>query len=119
MDYCLIADELPSQVPGTFYAFRDPDYRHMVRFEAATLRAKTEQDAAQAIQTATSNPAKVLGVQDQRGLVAEGLDADLLVVGGDLSADISRLEDVKLVLLGGERVFEDGVRYVGTSNLQM
>ena len=74
---------------------------------------------AQAIQTATSNPAKVLGVQDQRGLMAEGLDADLLVVGGDLSADISRLEDVKLVLLGGERVFEDGVRYVGTSNLHM
>ena len=43
----------------------------------------------QAVQVATSNPAKVLGVEKERGLVAEGLDADLLVVGGDLSRDIT------------------------------
>ena len=66
MDYCLIADELPSQVPGTFYAFRDPDYRHMVRFEAATLRAKTEQDAAQAIQTAQAALFGPLGQRPQK-----------------------------------------------------
>lgn len=70
----------------------------------------------QAIQVATSNPAKVLGVEKERGLVAEGLDADLLVVGGD-SADITRLKDVKFVTLGGKRVFEDGIRYVGTGNM--
>lgn len=74
---------------------------------------------AQAIQTATSNPAKVLGVENERGLVKEGLDADLLVVGGDLSKDITRLNDVKLVTMGGKRVFEDGIRYVGTSNMFM
>lgn len=73
----------------------------------------------QAIQTATSNPAKVLGVAEERGLVKEGLDADLLVVGGDLSSDITRLNDVRYVALGGERVFEDGIRYVGTHNLNM
>ena len=73
----------------------------------------------QAIQTATSNPAKVLGVEEERGLVEEGLDADLLVVGGDLSKDITRLNDVKLVTLGGKRVFENGVRYVGTGNMRM
>lgn len=73
----------------------------------------------QAIQTATSNPAKVLGVENERGLVKEGLDADLLVVGGDLSKDITCLNDVKLVTLGGERVFEDGIRYVGTHNMFM
>ena len=49
----------------------------------------------QAIQTATSNPAKVLGFENERGLVKEGLDADLLVVGGDLSKDITLLNDVK------------------------
>lgn len=74
---------------------------------------------AQAIQTATSNPAKVLGVENERGLVKEGLDADLLVVGGDLSKDITRLNDVKLVTMGGKRVFEDGIRYVGTTNMFM
>lgn len=68
---------------------------------------------------ATSNPAKVLGVEKERGLVAEGLDADLLVVGGDLSRDITRLKDVKFVALGGKRVFEDGIRYVGTGNMFM
>lgn len=73
----------------------------------------------QAIQTATSNPAKVLGVESERGLVKEGLDADLLVVGGDLSKDITRLNDVKLVTLGGKRVFENGIRYVGTCNMAM
>lgn len=73
----------------------------------------------QAIETATSNPAKVLGVEEDRGLVKEGLDADLLVVGGDLSKDITRLHDVKLVTLGGKRVFENGVRYVGTGNMKM
>ena len=73
----------------------------------------------QAIQTATSNPAKVLGVEDERGLVKEGLDADLLVVGGDLSKDITCLNDVKLVTLGGRNVFENGIRYVGTGNMFM
>lgn len=73
----------------------------------------------QAIQTATSNPAKVLGVENERGLVKEGLDADLLVVGGDLSKDITCLNVVKLVTLGGKRVFEDGIRYVGTGNMFM
>ena len=73
----------------------------------------------QAIQTATSNPAKVLGVEKERGLLQEGLDADILVVGGDASSDITCLNDVKLVLLGGRTVFEDGVRYVGTSRMVM
>lgn len=73
----------------------------------------------QAIQTATSNPAKVLGVENERGLVQEGLDADLLVVGGDLSKDITCLNDVKFVTLGGKRVFENGIRYVGTTNMFM
>lgn len=73
----------------------------------------------QAIQTATSNPAKVLGVENERGLIKEGLDADILVVGGDLSKDIKCLNDVKLVTMDGKRVFEDGIRYVGTGNMLM
>lgn len=73
----------------------------------------------QAIQTATSNPAKVLGVENERGLIKEGLDADILVVGGDLSKDIKCLNDVKLVTMDGKRVFENGIRYVGTGNMFM
>lgn len=73
----------------------------------------------QAIQTATENPAKVLGVEDKRGLIKEGLDADILVVGGELSKDIRCLNDVKLVTMNGKRVFENGIRYVGTHNMYM
>lgn len=73
----------------------------------------------QAIQTATENPAKVLGVSDLRGLVKEGLDADLLVVEGNLSEDITCINNVKFVALGGKKVFEDGVRFVGTNKMFM
>lgn len=73
----------------------------------------------QAIQTATENPAKVLGVSNLRGLVKEGLDADLLVVEGNLSEDITCINNVKFVALGGKKVFEDGVRFVGTNNMIM
>lgn len=73
----------------------------------------------QAIQTATENPAKVLGVSELRGLVKEGLDADLLVVEGNLSEDITCINNVKFVALGGKKVFEDGVRFVGTNNMIM
>ncbi len=73
----------------------------------------------QAIQTATGNPAKVLGVEEERGLIKEGLDADILVVGGDLSKDIRCLNNVKLVTMDGKRVFENGIRYVGTHNMNM
>ena len=47
------------------------------------------------------------------------MEADILVVGGDLSKDIKRLTDVKLVTMDGKRVFEDGIRYVGTGNMFM
>lgn len=73
----------------------------------------------QAIQTATENPAKVLGVSELRGLVKEGLDADLLVVEGNLSEDITCINNVKFVTLGGKKVFEDGVRFVGTNKMFM
>ena len=73
----------------------------------------------QAIQTATSNPAKVLGVENERGLIKEGLDADILVVEGNLSTDITKLNNVKYVALGGKTVFENGIRYVGTHNMTM
>lgn len=52
MDYCLLTDGLPRQVPGTRYEIADCDWRWMVRFEARMLRARTPQDAEQPIQGA-------------------------------------------------------------------
>lgn len=73
MNFCLIADSLPHRVPGTHYALMDPDYRHMIRFEAAMLRAKTDRDAGLPIQIAL---AALFGSMGQRPPdVKEAFDA--------------------------------------------
>ena len=66
----------------------------------------------QAIQTATSNPAKVLGREDELGLLKEGLKGDILVVDGDLSEDIKNIYNVNTVFLNGKKVYCEGVRFV-------
>jgi imidazolonepropionase-like amidohydrolase len=57
-----------------------------------------------ALQAATWNAAKLLRADSRIGLVAEGRDANLLVVDGDPTRDISSTERVSLVVLKGERV---------------
>lgn len=60
----------------------------------------------QAIRTATVNPAKVLGLSGTTGKLETGLQADILVVRGDASSDITALDHVLGVYFGGEKVFE-------------
>lgn len=66
----------------------------------------------QAIQTATANPAKVLGREEELGMIKEGLLADITVVDGDLSKDINCVYNVNTVFLGGKKVFDQCGRYV-------
>lgn len=66
----------------------------------------------QAIQTATANPAKVLGREDELGMIKEGLAADITIVDGDLSSDIQCIYNVNTVFLGGKKVYDKGVRFV-------
>lgn len=56
---------------------------------------------ADALAAATSRSADACGVGDRKGRVRTGADADLLVVAGDLAADVDRLGDVRAVYLGG------------------
>lgn len=58
----------------------------------------------QAIQVATSNGAKYLGVLNERGTVQVGKLADLVVLEGDAAADITAVRNVRLV-------FKDGIGY--------
>jgi imidazolonepropionase-like amidohydrolase len=58
----------------------------------------------EAIRIATLNGATFLGRQNQIGSIAEGKNADLLVVKGDPATRISDIENVQLV-------FKDGVGY--------
>lgn len=58
----------------------------------------------EAIHIATSNGAQYLGESERTGTVAVGKQADLIVVGGDPSINISDIEKVEIV-------FKDGIGY--------
>ena len=61
----------------------------------------------QAIQAATRVGAELLGWDDRIGTVEPGKLADLVAVPGDPLADLSRLADVRFVMLGGRVVRHD------------
>jgi len=73
---------------------------------AAELKVMVEYglEPLKAIAAGTSNCAKVLGMEGEIGILAKGARADILVVDGDPSKDISALEKVKDVFFGGEKV---------------
>jgi imidazolonepropionase-like amidohydrolase len=56
----------------------------------------------QAIQSATSNAADLLGHSDQLGSIKPGKYADIIAVPGDPLSDIRLLEDVKFVMKDGK-----------------
>jgi len=56
---------------------------------------------AQAIQSATSVSAELLGWEDRVGQIAPGMFADIIAVNGDPLEDITELEDVDFVMKGG------------------
>ena len=56
---------------------------------------------AEAVRAATVSAADLLGVGDQVGRIAEGLQADLVAVSGNPYEDISILEHVEFVMKGG------------------
>jgi len=58
----------------------------------------------EAIQVATANGAKFLGLIDRIGTIAAGKSADLVVIHGDPSANIKDIEKVEIV-------FKDGIGY--------
>jgi imidazolonepropionase-like amidohydrolase len=57
--------------------------------------------AMEAIRSATSVAARILGWEDRVGAVVPGRYGDLIAVLGDPLADISRLQDVAVVIKGG------------------
>ena len=59
---------------------------------------------ANALAAVTSVAARACGVEDRKGQIAVGADADFLVVGGNPLDDLSRLRDVKAVFRAGHRV---------------
>ena len=62
---------------------------------------------AQAIQTATTVAAEMMGWQDQIGSIEKGKFADVIAVTGDPLKDITELERVKFVMKGGQVIRND------------
>lgn len=60
----------------------------------------------QAIAAATSRPAQALGIEADAGTIAPGRRADLLIVEGDPSHDLTALERVIAVYQGGRMVHD-------------
>lgn len=62
---------------------------------------------AQAIQTATTVAAEMMGWQDRIGSLDKGKFADIVAVSGDPLKDITELERVRFVMKGGETIRND------------
>lgn len=59
----------------------------------------------EALECATKNGAELLGIADHVGLVKEGYTADLVLVEGDPTKNISDLHNVRVTYQAGEEVF--------------
>ena len=55
----------------------------------------------EAIKLATLNGAEYLGIQTKTGTVEVGKEADLILINGDLSKDISNIRKMELVFKNG------------------
>lgn len=62
---------------------------------------------AQAIQSATTVAAEMMGWQDKIGSIEKGKFADIIAVSGDPLQDITELERVKFVMKGGQTFRDD------------
>ena len=62
---------------------------------------------AQAIQTATTVAAEMMGWQDHLGSIEKGKFADVVAVTGDPLKDITELERIKFVMKGGQVIRND------------
>ena len=61
----------------------------------------------EAIRAATANAAEALGRTADVGAIETGRYGDIVAVDGDPLSDISALEDVEVVIKGGEVVRDD------------
>src|ERR1700686_843402 len=62
---------------------------------------------SQAIQTATTVAAEMMGWQDRIGSVEKGKNAEIIAVSGDPLQDITELQRVKFVMKGGKVIRDD------------
>lgn len=72
----------------------------------AELYVKAGMTPLQALQSGTTQTAKLLGIEDQVGRLTPGMAADIIAVDSDPTADISALRTISFVMKGG-RIYRD------------
>ncbi len=82
-------------------------FPHGVQAREFAFLVKYGMTPAQAIQTATTVAAEMMGWQDRIGSIEKGKFADIIAVAGDPLSDITELERVKFVMKGGQVVRND------------
>jgi imidazolonepropionase-like amidohydrolase len=82
-------------------------FPHGVQGREFAYLVKYGMTPAQAIQTATTVAAEMMGWQSQIGSIEKGKFADIIAVAGDPLSDITELERVKFVMKGGQIVRND------------
>jgi imidazolonepropionase-like amidohydrolase len=81
-----------------------PTKRHGNAWRAVGEMVDAGYPTAEALATATSLAADACGLAGETGRLVEGYTADVLIVDGDLSSDISALSRPREVLIRGTRV---------------
>ena len=71
---------------------------------------------AESLQTATIVPARMTGMDDRIGSIAPGKTADIILVDGDVSKDITNLRHVETVFLDGYRLDGTALRQASGLN---
>jgi imidazolonepropionase-like amidohydrolase len=71
---------------------------------------------AEALAAATGRAARACGLGDRTGRLAAGLDADLLLADGDVTADVTGLQRLRLILSRGREVAPSGPGAPGVEN---
>ena len=87
---------------GNFLVFHGPAVHREL-----DLMVRAGLTAVEAITTATLEPARFFGQDDELGRVAEGYIADLVLVNGDPSKKMTDISNIEEVWLAGERLDRD------------
>ena len=81
-----------------------PPKRHGNAWRVVGEMVEAGYHAAEALAAATSVAADACGLAGETGRLVDGYAADILIVDGDLSSDISALSGPRDVLIRGTRV---------------
>ncbi len=92
-----------SLVSGTDSGINPAKHHGIMPLSLAELAASGV-PPAEVLASATAHAARAIGLADRTGRLRPGLDADLLLVGGDPVADMAAIGDVRLVVSRGRIV---------------